>query len=131
MHSSAGINLSKPDGDFGFALNDSNFSDKILKIEIMAADEESKSGGEVVTSWENESLLQDVIHITVMFPNGKCPFIPRKCNKPADELAKFSRKSSITQGIMSFPFPQMASTSDEPELTPEEEEEERRDNLKT
>ncbi|KAI3940040.1 hypothetical protein MKW92_050330 [Papaver armeniacum] len=31
---------------------------------------------------------------------------------------------------MSFPFPQIASISDEPELTPEEEEEERRDNLK-
>ncbi|KAI3842759.1 hypothetical protein MKW98_015426 [Papaver atlanticum] len=42
-------NRSNTDGDFGFAFNDSNFSDRILKIEIMASglsDGGSKSDGE-------------------------------------------------------------------------------------
>ncbi|KAF9614552.1 hypothetical protein IFM89_019299 [Coptis chinensis] len=34
------------EGDFGFAFNDSNFSDRILKIEIMDGLSESKSDGE-------------------------------------------------------------------------------------
>ncbi|XP_042479538.1 BTB/POZ domain-containing protein POB1-like [Macadamia integrifolia] len=34
------------DGDFGFAFNDSNFSDRILRIEIMAGLPENKSDGE-------------------------------------------------------------------------------------
>ncbi|KAI3975205.1 hypothetical protein MKX01_020606 [Papaver californicum] len=42
-------NRSNTDGDFGFAFNDSNFSDRILKIEIMTSglsDGGSKSDGE-------------------------------------------------------------------------------------
>ncbi|KAI3901365.1 hypothetical protein MKW92_024680 [Papaver armeniacum] len=42
-------NRSNTDGDFGFAFNDSNFSDRVLKIEIMASglsDGGSKSDGE-------------------------------------------------------------------------------------
>ncbi|KAI3996096.1 hypothetical protein MKX01_018165 [Papaver californicum] len=45
-------NRSNTDGDFGFAFNDSNFSDRILKIEIMASglsDGGSKSDGEAGT----------------------------------------------------------------------------------
>uniref|UniRef100_A0A5B6ZKQ7 Putative BTB/POZ domain-containing protein POB1-like isoform X1 n=1 Tax=Davidia involucrata TaxID=16924 RepID=A0A5B6ZKQ7_DAVIN len=34
------------DGDFGFAFNDSNFSDRVLRIEIMAESPETRSDGE-------------------------------------------------------------------------------------
>ncbi|CAL5397641.1 unnamed protein product [Camellia sinensis] len=34
------------DGDFGFAFNDSNFSDRVLRIEIMADSPETRSDGE-------------------------------------------------------------------------------------
>ncbi|XP_026384394.1 uncharacterized protein LOC113279978 [Papaver somniferum] len=46
--------------------------------------------------WENEDILHDVIHIMKGFPDWKCRFIPRKCNKPADELAKFGKKFNVT-----------------------------------
>ncbi|KAJ4954464.1 hypothetical protein NE237_011247 [Protea cynaroides] len=38
--------LAVSDGDFGFAFNDSNFSDRVLRIEIMAGLPENKSDGE-------------------------------------------------------------------------------------
>lgn len=34
------------DGDFGFAFNDSNFSDRTLQIEIIAESPETRSDGE-------------------------------------------------------------------------------------
>lgn len=34
------------DGDFGFAFNDSNFSDRTLRIEIIAESPETRSDGE-------------------------------------------------------------------------------------
>lgn len=36
--------------DFGFAFNDSNFSDRVLRIEIMAGPQDSRSEGEGCTS---------------------------------------------------------------------------------
>ncbi|KAH9731707.1 BTB/POZ domain-containing protein POB1 [Citrus sinensis] len=41
---------SSSDGDFGFAFNDSNFSDRLLRIEIMGDPPESRSDGEGCTS---------------------------------------------------------------------------------
>ncbi|XP_010544783.1 PREDICTED: BTB/POZ domain-containing protein POB1 [Tarenaya hassleriana] len=38
------------DGDFGFAFNDSNFSDRLLRIEIMGGPSDSRSDGEGCTS---------------------------------------------------------------------------------
>ncbi|XP_021887816.1 BTB/POZ domain-containing protein POB1-like [Carica papaya] len=38
------------DGDFGFAFNDSNFSDRLLRIEIMGGSSDSRSDGEGCTS---------------------------------------------------------------------------------
>ncbi|KAI8012195.1 BTB/POZ domain-containing protein [Camellia lanceoleosa] len=34
------------DGDFGFAFNDSNFSDRVLQVEIMADSPETQLDGE-------------------------------------------------------------------------------------
>ncbi|GKB79962.1 BTB/POZ domain-containing protein POB1-like protein [Tanacetum coccineum] len=39
-----GVGVRGGDGDFGFAFNDSNFSDRILKIEIVDEASESRSG---------------------------------------------------------------------------------------
>ncbi|KAH8488764.1 hypothetical protein Peur_059600 [Populus x canadensis] len=41
---------SASDGDFGFAFNDSNFSDRLLRIEIMGGSAESRADGEGCTS---------------------------------------------------------------------------------
>ncbi|KAF8113789.1 hypothetical protein N665_0045s0033 [Sinapis alba] len=41
---------SSSDGDFGFAFNDSNFSDRLLRIEIMGGPSDSRSDGEGCTS---------------------------------------------------------------------------------
>lgn len=41
---------SSPDGDFGFAFNDSNFSDRLLRIEIMGGPSDSRSDVEGCTS---------------------------------------------------------------------------------
>ncbi|KAF7152997.1 hypothetical protein RHSIM_Rhsim01G0169000 [Rhododendron simsii] len=43
-------NSSTRDGDFGFAFNDSNFSDRVLRIEIMADSPETRSDGEACHS---------------------------------------------------------------------------------
>ncbi|XP_026383413.1 uncharacterized protein LOC113278906 [Papaver somniferum] len=54
------------------------------------------SNNSPVIAWDNETLLLDAIVIlnTNLF-SWKCHFIPRVCNKPADELAKFSRKFRV------------------------------------
>nr|TKS14460.1 BTB/POZ domain-containing protein POB1-like [Populus alba] len=41
---------SASDGDFGFAFNDSNFSDRLLRIEIMGGSAENRADGEGCTS---------------------------------------------------------------------------------
>ncbi|EOA26832.1 hypothetical protein CARUB_v10022924mg [Capsella rubella] len=41
---------SSPEGDFGFAFNDSNFSDRLLRIEILGGPSDSRSDGEGCTS---------------------------------------------------------------------------------
>ncbi|KAJ6710371.1 BTB/POZ DOMAIN-CONTAINING PROTEIN POB1 ISOFORM X1 [Salix koriyanagi] len=41
---------SASDGDFGFAFNDSNFSDRLLRIEIMGGSAEDRADGEGCTS---------------------------------------------------------------------------------
>ncbi|KAJ6404311.1 hypothetical protein OIU84_012481 [Salix udensis] len=41
---------SATDGDFGFAFNDSNFSDRLLRIEIMGGSAEDRADGEGCTS---------------------------------------------------------------------------------
>lgn len=50
-----------------------------------------------VIAWENEDILLDVIESLKHIPQWKCHYIPRLCNKPADELAKYSRKNGITR----------------------------------
>ena len=42
-----------PNGDFGFAFNDSNFSDRVLRIEIVADPPESCSDGDTCLSLAN------------------------------------------------------------------------------
>lgn len=44
------IEVGRGDGDFGFAFNDSNFSDRILRIEIISESAETRSDGEGCTS---------------------------------------------------------------------------------
>lgn len=41
---------SASDGDFGFAFNDSNFSDRVLRIEIMGGSPDNTSDGEGCTT---------------------------------------------------------------------------------
>lgn len=41
---------SSSDGDFGFAFNDINFSDRLLRIEIMGESPDDRSDGEGCTS---------------------------------------------------------------------------------
>lgn len=50
MDSDISRSASSSDGDFGFAFNDSNFSDRLLRIEIMGDPPESRSDGEGCTS---------------------------------------------------------------------------------
>ncbi|KAL9435204.1 hypothetical protein AB3S75_021468 [Citrus x aurantiifolia] len=50
MDSDISRSASCSDGDFGFAFNDSNFSDRLLRIEIMGDPPESRSDGEGCTS---------------------------------------------------------------------------------
>ncbi|KAJ4728176.1 BTB/POZ domain-containing POB1-like protein [Melia azedarach] len=50
MDSDFSRTASASDGDFGFAFNDSNFSDRLLRIEIMGDPPESRSDGEGCTS---------------------------------------------------------------------------------
>lgn len=50
MDSDISRSASSSDGDFGFAFNDSNFSDRLLRIEIMGDQPESRSDGEGCTS---------------------------------------------------------------------------------
>lgn len=50
MDSDISRSASSSDGDFGFAFNDSNFSDRLLRIEIMGGPPESRSDGEGCTS---------------------------------------------------------------------------------
>lgn len=50
MESDISRSASSSDGDFGFAFNDSNFSDRLLRIEIMGDPPESRSDGEGCTS---------------------------------------------------------------------------------
>ncbi|KAD5317047.1 hypothetical protein E3N88_16993 [Mikania micrantha] len=42
--------VGRGDGDFGFAFNDSNFSDRILRIEIISESSETRTDGEGCTS---------------------------------------------------------------------------------
>lgn len=44
------IDAGRGDGDFGFAFNDSNFSDRILRIEIISESTETRPDGEGCTS---------------------------------------------------------------------------------
>lgn len=44
------IEVGRGDGDFGFAFNDSNFSDRILRIEIISESTEARPDGEGCTS---------------------------------------------------------------------------------
>lgn len=44
------IEVGRGDGDFGFAFNDSNFSDRILRIEIISESAEARPDGEGCTS---------------------------------------------------------------------------------
>ncbi|KAL0711393.1 hypothetical protein Bca4012_018371 [Brassica carinata] len=50
MDSSFSRHGSSPDSDFGFAFNDSNFSDRLLRIEIMGGPSGYRSDGEGCTS---------------------------------------------------------------------------------
>ncbi|XP_071716983.1 BTB/POZ domain-containing protein POB1-like [Rutidosis leptorrhynchoides] len=44
------VEVGRGDGDFGFAFNDSNFSDRILRIEIISESAEARPDGEGCTS---------------------------------------------------------------------------------
>lgn len=46
MDSDFSRTASASDGDFGFAFNDSNFSDRLLRIEIMGEQADSRPDGE-------------------------------------------------------------------------------------
>lgn len=48
--SPGGLSASSSDSDFAFAFNDSNFSDRVLRIEIIPDLPESKTDGEGCTS---------------------------------------------------------------------------------
>ena len=50
MDSDFSREASGSDGDFGFAFNDSNFSDRLLRIEIMGGPLECRPDGEGCTS---------------------------------------------------------------------------------
>lgn len=50
MDSDFSLNVSGGDSDFGFAFNDSNFSDRILRIEIMDDAPENRPDSEGCTS---------------------------------------------------------------------------------
>ncbi|ESQ39265.1 hypothetical protein EUTSA_v10001385mg [Eutrema salsugineum] len=50
MDSNFSRHSSSSEGDFGFAFNDSNFSDRLLRIEIMGGPSDSRSDGEGCTS---------------------------------------------------------------------------------
>ncbi|XP_026442295.1 uncharacterized protein LOC113341753 [Papaver somniferum] len=50
-----------------------------------------------VIAWENEDILIDAIDSLKSIPHWMCHFVPRSCNKPADKLAKFSRKYRVNR----------------------------------
>ncbi|XP_026460009.1 uncharacterized protein LOC113360757 [Papaver somniferum] len=49
-----------------------------------------------VISWENENILLDVVDCLRKIPHWECYFVSRNCNKPADRLAKYSRRNRVT-----------------------------------
>ncbi|XP_026430941.1 uncharacterized protein LOC113328064 [Papaver somniferum] len=50
-----------------------------------------------VIAWENEGILLDVLVVLKSFHGWECKYIHRLCNKAADKLAKFSRRSRVSQ----------------------------------
>lgn len=78
---------SPKEGNFGFAFNDSNFSDRVLRIEIMAGPSDSKSDGDACCSlydWarnrkrRREDLKKDVIHDSDAFDGTDIAVCPEE-----------------------------------------------------
>ena len=60
--------------DFGFAFNDSNFSDRVLRIEIMAGPQDSRSEGEGCTSLADWARHRKRRREDIKKENGLCFF---------------------------------------------------------
>ena len=60
--------------DFGFAFNDSNFSDRVLRIEIMAGSQDSRSEGEGCTSIADWARHRKRRREDIKKENGLCVF---------------------------------------------------------
>ena len=82
------IEVGRGDGDFGFAFNDSNFSDRILRIEIISESTEARSDGEGCTSladWarnrkrRREDIKREngnsLCFLKVLKSRGRCVFV--------------------------------------------------------
>ncbi|XP_059634291.1 BTB/POZ domain-containing protein POB1-like [Cornus florida] len=78
------------DGDFGFAFNDSNFSDRVLRIEIMAESPETRSDGcescQSLADWASRKRRREDIKKENAVDISACPEEQiLNCNQPDND----------------------------------------------
>lgn len=80
MESGCSRGASGSDGDFGFAFNDSNFSDRLLRIEIMGGSPECRSDGEGCTSIVDWARHRKRRREDIKKENGLLPYLASHFN---------------------------------------------------
>uniref|UniRef100_A0A2P2J7R0 Uncharacterized protein MANES_05G027100 n=1 Tax=Rhizophora mucronata TaxID=61149 RepID=A0A2P2J7R0_RHIMU len=70
---------SASEGDFGFAFNDSNFSDRLLRIEIMGGSLDERPNGEGCTSIADWARHRKRRREDIKKDNGLCSFLSPFC----------------------------------------------------